>query len=145
MSWTTDVVNALAADLATQGLGTWRPTGGYTAGDVRPIFIGTMPATPDRVIVITPYTVTEDAAGSTKVQGFQIRARGTGDLRDVTDTTDDLRDALHARRDVQLGPATFALLWRQSTTVMGRDANSRWETSSNFYGHTAQASAHTED
>lgn len=144
MSWTTDVVNAFCALLAEEGVGSWQPDGAYPASAQRPIFVGTMPTTPDRLIVVTPYTVSEEA-GSTKVQGFQVRCRGTRDMRDVEDTADDVRMAVHGLRDVQLGPAEFALLWRQSHATLGQDANGRWEASSNFYGHTAQASQHTED
>jgi hypothetical protein len=145
VSWTTDVVNAFCAWLAEDGVGTWRQDGAYQASDARPIFVGTMPAAPDRVIVVTPYRVSEDATGSTVVQGFQVRCRGTRDMRDVEDTADDVRMAVHGAHDVPLGPAEFTLVWRQSHTTIGQDANGRWETSSNFYGHTAQASQHTED
>lgn len=145
MSWTTDVVNALGARLAAAGVGTWAEDGAYAASDDRPIFVGNMPATPDRVIVITPYEVSSSATSSDRVQGFQIRARGGKDPRDVTATADDIRHELHNLRDFDLGPGRFALMWRQSHTTLGRDSSGRWETSSNFYGHTAQASAHTED
>ena len=144
MSWTTEVVEALAQRIAAADLGTWRPTGAYTAGETG-IFVKAMPASPGRVIVISPYTVTESAHLSDKVQGFQLRCRGGPDPRDVDNLTDDLRELLHGARDFQLGPAHVAHMWRQSQASLGVDGSGRWQTSSNYYAQTAQPTAHAAD
>lgn len=142
-SWTTEVTEALAQLLAAETDAVWNPTGVYAAADLG-IFVQAVPATPDRCITITPYTVTEAAASDDVVQGFQIRCRGGKDPRDVTTVAETVRDVLHGRRTVTLGPAVVPLIWRQSHTSLGVDGNGRWQTSSNFYAPASHPSAHTD-
>lgn len=137
MSWTTDVTTGLAEFLQAEGLGTWRPTGVYAANETA-IVIGVLPSSPDRAIAITAYRVAESTHLSDVIEGFQIRCRGTADMRVVNDMADNIRSALHGRRGLTFGPARIPLIWRQSHTVMGADSNRRHETSSNYYAPTGQ-------
>jgi len=144
MSWTGEVVAALAEHIAAAGMGTWRPTGVYAATETG-IVVKAMPPTPNRVIVISPYPVAESAHLSDLTLGLQLRCRGSKDPRDVDEMADDLRELLHGARGLVLGPARIAHLWRQSHASTGVHANDRWTTSSNFYAQTAQATAHAGD
>jgi hypothetical protein len=145
VAWTTAVLTGLAEHLAAAGHGTWRPTGVYAAGETG-IAIGSVPATPDSVIVLTSYPVEESAPLDDVLLGVQIRCRAAGrDPHDVTDMDDEIRDTLHGARDLQLGPAPVALIWRASHARLGPDANGRHETTSNYYLRTARGSAHLTD
>jgi hypothetical protein len=145
VAWTTDVLTGLAEHLAAAGHGTWRSIGAYTAGETG-IVIESVPATPDRVIVLTPYPVEESARLDDVLLGVQVRCRAAGrDPRAVTDLDDEIRDTLHGARDLQLGPAPVALVWRASRARLGPDANGRYETTSNYYLRTARGSAHLTD
>ena len=143
-SWTTDVAAGLGQHLASAGIGTWRADGVYAPGETG-IVVKTMPPNPDRVIVISPYPVREAPAGSDITLALQVRCRGGQDPRDVDELADAVRDLLHGARNVILGPARCALVWRQSHAPLGADESGRWETSSNFYAQTAHPSSHASD
>lgn len=139
MGFTKDVLTAAAEDLAAAGIGAvWNPTGVYKATELG-IFTKVMPASPDRAIVLTVYPVTVSHLSDTTL-GLQVRCRMPGLPTDVDDLADAIYEHWHGRQGLTLGPAHVALMMRQSHAQMGRDANNRSETSSNFYLTTAQAS-----
>ncbi|MFD6094577.1 minor capsid protein [Oerskovia sp. NPDC060338] len=145
MGFTSDLLTGLAEHLANAGIGlTWRPTGVYTAGETG-ILLQTVPPTPDRVVVLTPYPVTAGAR-SDVVQGVQVRCRATpGSPTPVLDLDDAIYNVLHGAENLHLGPVVVAHAWRASATPLGPDQNRRHETSSNYYLTTAHPSAHVTD
>lgn len=142
--WTTDLAAALGAHLGAAGVGTWRATGAYAAGETG-IATKVLPPGPDRAIAITVYAAGGSTHGSDVTVAMQVRCRGAKDPRDVDDLADAVYNALHGARNLTLGDTTLALVWRQSHAVLGPDASGRWETSSNFYAQTAHPSAHVSD
>lgn len=134
MAFTDDLLTGVAAYLAAGGVGTWRPSGVYLLTDVRPIIITAVPASPDEVIVLTPYTVSDDYSLSDSVQGVQVRTRGTRDPRTVQAVDDDVFGRLHGAHGVTLpGGLRLVACERQSGTPLGVDGNGRHERSSNYY------------
>lgn len=99
-----------------------------------------MPPEPDRVAVLSLRTMQDDAGeGTDLLLSLQVRCRGAAnDRADVRDMADALREQLHLRARFPLGPARVSLMWRQGHGMMGRDTAGRWETSSNYYFHTAR-------
>ncbi|MBD5787109.1 hypothetical protein IF650_13055 [Cellulosimicrobium terreum] len=145
MGWTSDLLIGLAEHLAdvVPDLA-WRPSGTYTPGEVG-VVLGAMPATPDRVVVLTAYPVTGSGL-SDVVQGVQVRCRGTrGSPTDGGDLDDAVYTALHGAQNLNLGGVAVAHTRRASAAQLGPDANRRFETTSNYYLTTAHPSAHVTD
>lgn len=147
MGWTTDLLTGLATHLHDSGAGTWRATGAYLPFDRRPIVLGSVPGSPDRVIVLSPYGVSDAAGPTDTVQGVQVRTRGAQGLGspDCDDIADDVFDALHGLQGVVLNGVPVVLLRRTSWTPLGADGNRRAERSDNFYLHTNRSSPHRFD
>lgn len=146
MGYTNDLLTGLAQHLAGLGLGlTYNPSGVYTAGQVG-IVVGPLPASPDRVVALTPYQVRAGAL-SDVTQGVQVRIRGAAraPVNPVNDLADDLYDALHGATDLTLGTIHVAQIIRASHALLGPDTNGRQETTSNYYLETAHPSAHVTD
>lgn len=141
MATTTDLFVGLAEHLAAAGIGTWRVTGLY-AKDETGILIGAMPASPDRVIVLTPYPVTRELDGST-LQGIQVRTRAPGLPTAVNDLDEAIYAELHGRESLTLGGVQVSLIEWRSGAPLGRDSNGRTEHSANYYAHLGMPTAHT--
>lgn len=132
VKFTRALVDGLAALLQEAGLGKYRPNGAaFAAGDTA-IVAGVMPEAPDRVLLLTPYTV-EDTDLPDGITGVQIRMRAGPDPREVGDLADDVFDRLHNRRHYQLGSVHVALSWRESQAPLGQDLHGRHELTSNYY------------
>jgi len=132
VSFTGDLLNGLAQVLADGGAGTYRAAGAYAAGETAIVF-GAMPQTPDRAIVLTTYTVTDDASLSDSVIGLQVRCRGGADPHDVEDVAGTVFGLLHGRTALQAGTVHVVQALHQSGAPLGRDDSNRWERSENYY------------
>lgn len=133
MAFSDDLLAGVAAYLMAGGVGTWKPTGAYLSTDADPIFITAVPATPDRLIVLTPYTISDEVSLSDSVQGLQVRVRGTKDPRVAQDIDDRIFDRLHGAYGVNLaGGLRLVMCERRSGTPLGSDGNGRHERTSNF-------------
>lgn len=120
---------------ADASLGTWKSDGSaYGAGDTG-IVLRTITQAPDRLIVLSTYSVDDDPALSDTVTGLQVVTRwGGSDPRFTDDLTDAVYDLVHGAHDFDLTTGIHvveALL--QSGITLGQDANNRWRTSSNYY------------
>lgn len=131
MSFTGDLMAGLAGFLAAQGVGTWRATGAYVAPEV-PIVLDVVPATPDQVIVLTPYSATDSPEMSDSELSLQIRVRGTKDPRTAYDLDDRAFEAMQNLPRTVLGGITVVGAWRTSGGYLGVDGNARHERSSNY-------------
>jgi hypothetical protein len=121
--------------LAAGSLGaTWNTSGAYTVLQTG-IVLGNAPQSPDRIITLTAYGVSDSPNLSDSVQGVQIRTRWGGqDPRPVDDLDDAIFNLLHGRTALALTTGvTVVQCLRQSTTTLGQDANGRWMRSSNYY------------
>lgn len=125
MSTSKDLREGVRTALATAGAA--------TTGDV---FFSKMPASPDRVVVVTVYPVPLP-----HVTGVQVRVRGrAGSTVDAEDWADTVKDALHGIADRTWGSTRVELLAYQSGARMGFDANNRDEVALNFYATTSAPS-----
>jgi hypothetical protein len=138
VGWTTDLLTGLAVHLAAAELGTWRPTGAYTAAETGIVIRG-IPQTPDRLITLAPYPLDggEHRGMADHDSALQIRVRGTTDPRVCEDLADAIFDLLDStgsdRSQLDLGGIKVIDMWRQSYTSLGVDTNGRWERSENYY------------
>lgn len=133
MGFTRDVLEGIAAMLAAQDIGTWNASGAYAEGD-KGIVVGTIPQTPDRVICLIPYPLTDDPTLSDSVLGLQVRARSaSSDPRPVLDTLDAVFDLLQGHYPVDLaGTARLLIAERTTGTPLGEDTNGRFEAADSY-------------
>ncbi|MEU4234184.1 minor capsid protein [Nonomuraea sp. NPDC026600] len=131
MSWTTDLLTTIAVHLDAQGVGDWKPAGGYISTDTAIVF-GRLPTTPDRAIALAAYGVdqgADDPVNTDGTQGVQLRLRGTTDPRVVDDIADRAFDSLQG---LQVPAAGILLVTRRINAPMGVDSNQRWERADSY-------------
>ncbi|MFE6500773.1 minor capsid protein [Kitasatospora sp. NPDC057738] len=128
---TTDLIEGFAVMLADAGLGTWRPSGVYTAAETG-ITVAMMPPEPDRAICLTPYPVA-DGPMTEAVVGVQVRMRAGRDPRAVLGLADGVFDLLHNRAHAVVGGIKCPLIWRNSQAWIGADSRDRMELTANYY------------
>lgn len=138
MSYSTELVEGLAELLDEQGLGTYGPPDEPYPTQGTAIVLGVMPAAPDRVLCLTPYSV-EDTGSTDAITAVQVRMRADRDPRDAYGLADAVHGVLHGREGFHLRGVPVALMWRQSETQLGLDANGRMEISANYYARTTRA------
>jgi hypothetical protein len=138
----TDLLTGVAQLLASANLGTWRDTGIYTAAETG-ITFDVVPQSPDQVITLTDYVVSDDPTLSDSVIGVQVRTRlGGQDPRPVKDLDGAIFNVLHGLESVTLtGGIHVVSLVRRSGASLGQDANNRWMRSSNYYATVWRPSA----
>ena len=141
MATTSEFLVGLAEHLAAAGVGTWSPSGVFTAADTA-IVLRVVPPTPDRVITLTPYTV-EDGVNGDSVQGVQLRTRAAGMPTEVDDLDDEIYQALHRAEGLDFGGHHISLAWRQSHGPVGVDGEGRHVNSGNYYFRVARPTPHT--
>lgn len=145
MPWTSDLLAGIAQHLAEHAGATYKASGTYSSTDPRPIAFQSIPAKPDEVIALFPYTVEEDAGLNDVIQGVQIRTRGTRSPSTLRDLDDDIFDALHGLRGITLNGVPVVLIYRQSASPLGSDTNGRFESTANYYVQAARPSPHRLD
>lgn len=134
MGFTDDLLADLAGHLQNAGLASWRPAGQYEPDDPLPVFMTSVPAAPDRVLVMTPYAVGDDPSLSDSVQGVQMWLRGDRDPRTVQADADALLDALHGAHGLLLPSGRrVPLTLRTSGTYLAADENGRHQRSENYH------------
>lgn len=142
MGRTADLTVGLAEHLESVGVGHWSPTGVFTP-DQTGITTKAVPPNPDRIVALTPYTVTDEVLGH-RVQGMQVRTRGLpGQPLDVDDLDDEVYGELHGREGLVLGGVKTHLIYRASHGALGLDGEHRTENTSNFYFLIDAPTAHT--
>lgn len=140
--WTGRLLVGVAELLAGEGVGTWSTTAAYAAGQTG-IVLKAYPPAPDRVVVLTPYPVTDHQVLADSVTGLQIRTRGLAtNPTDVDDLADAVFEALHGLTGVDIGGVQVAEMHRQSYAQLGRDQQDRFERSDNYYVAAMHANRH---
>lgn len=132
--FTTDLLTGLGVYLAANGVGTWNTSGVYTSGQTG-IVLGNLPQSPDRIVTLTSYGVSDSPSLSDSVIGVQIRCRWGGqDPRLVDDLQDVIFNLLQWMTSVSLSTGVeIVQCTRNSMATLGQDANGRWSNVSNYY------------
>jgi hypothetical protein len=131
VSFTGDLMAGLAQYLADAGVGVYSPTGAYTASQVG-IVMDVVPASPDRVVVLTPYSPTDSPTEAESEIALQIRVRGDRDPRTAYDLDDRAFEAMQNLPRTVMGGVTVVAAWRTSGAYIGPDTNGRHERTSNY-------------
>lgn len=119
--------------IAGAGLGSWNPTGTYPLAATA-IYVFAQPETPDRQIVLAPFTLSDQPDGGMSLDGLQVRTRAGTNPFDVMDLDDELFRLLHARTNYVLTTGvTIVQSLRRSSASLGQDSSRRWSWTSNYY------------
>lgn len=131
---------AYLASAAGGSLGKWNEAFGASTG----IVAGALPASPDSVLVLASYSVSDDPTLSDSVIGLQVTTRAAGqDPRPTQRLTGKVYDQLQDLTHVVLPGGVYVVqCHRQSWTTLGQDENSRWREVSNFYVTVHRPSKH---
>lgn len=137
MSYTSDLLQGVAAQIAAAGLGVYHadPTIPYADTDTAIVFKN-MPASPNRCIVLNVYGTgaPEDPQNAVSQLGLQVRARGLPNpVTDVNDLIDGVFLFLHGKQHQQYGTVHANQIRRVSSIPMGQDASKRQEHADNYY------------
>lgn len=145
MGFSTDFLYGLAQHLETQGVGAWRPDDSPYLPAETAIVIRGVPQSPDRVISLSDYTVTDSPTLNDSTVGVQMLLRGGRNPSDVEDLDDLLFDVLHGASRLRLGTVFVNEVARQSSTPVGQDGNSRWQISASYHFLVVRPSRHRID
>lgn len=132
----TDLATGAAQMIEGAGIGVWDPDGVYSADQIG-ITIQAVPQTPDHIIAITPYSLSDDQALGDSLVALQIRIRGDRDPRTVIDRDDAIFDVLEGIEETWINGVYVVVMWRQSNLPLPQDGNQRWERSSTYYARVA--------
>lgn len=134
MSLTFDLLDGIGQTLAAAGLVRYPLTAGqtYAATDTGLAF-ALMPTGPDRCVVLTDYTVTDDAAHPWGQIRVQVRTRGLpGRPDDVWALRDGIYQLLQSASALTFGTVAVSQCLRVSSIPMGQDANLRFTYADNY-------------
>lgn len=130
--WTARLVHGLAGHLAEHGVGTYRPTGVYADHETG-IVIGTVPASPPRIVALSPYRLAADPTQADDVIGLQVRVRSANvDPRDALDLVDAIGDILTGATHLDLDGVPVHLVEHIGSAPMGHDDSGRYEHVTNY-------------
>jgi len=138
VSWTSDLLVGIAEHLHAEGVGTWNPTGVYTAGQTG-IYIAVMPpgsttnSSWDKAIVLTDYDPSGGNSSGDVTPRVQVRCRGLrNDPLSAIDIASSVRDALDGLASVTFGQVVVSQINHSSGVPLGIDGNQRHERSDNY-------------
>lgn len=139
----TALLVGLAQDLDAAGIAAWSPEAGYPA-DAVALTLGLVPPTPDRLVTLSGYGVSDDPVLADTTTGVQVRTRWAGpDPTGVDDLADLVFDRWQAAGPLTLPTGVRVVqMHRQSTTSLGQDAQGRWSRSDNYYVDHYQPATH---
>jgi len=128
MGAATDISVGLASVIAGAGLGiVYNPTTAYTASQTG-IVMKSVPATPDRVVVISVIPMSDELAAPSGEVTVQIRTRGTpNSALDVDDLADSIKPILHGLKAQTWGSVQLVQMFRNNAVTLGQDDSKRWE------------------
>lgn len=134
MSNTTDLLDGLAAELATAGVVTNRTDGSAYLSTETALTFAVMPEAPDKVVMLTAYRLGgDDPAHPTSRMNVQARTRGAaGDPLGADDIDDQIYDVFHGMTNRTYGGLYVVQAMLSSSLAMQRDSNNRWQRSSNY-------------
>lgn len=131
---TLDLLDGIGQTLAAAGVVTYPLTAGQTyAPTDTALAFARMPQAPDRCVVLTDYTVSDDAANPWGQVRVQVRTRGLPNRPDdVWALRGGVFAVLQSAQALTFGTVTVAQCLRVSSIPMGQDANMRFEYADNY-------------
>lgn len=129
---TSDVHRAVALRLQEVGVGTFKPTGVYSAGETG-ITLKAVPQSPDRIVAISIYAIDEDPdpTDPRRTYSVQLRFRAGTNPTDVDDIADAAYQALSVDHQ-EWGTVRVNRCYRTVMAPLGMDANGRQERADSY-------------
>jgi hypothetical protein len=127
-----DLLDGIAKFIQSAGLATYNTNGVYQATDTG-IYVKAVNPSPDRIITMTAYQVSDDPTMPEARLGVQLRFRGLQDPRDVDELGDSVYGILQGLTGVQFNSVFAEQILRQSSITLGQDAAKRWERADAYY------------
>lgn len=125
MGAATDISNGIKDVLLAAPLGLTFSTG---SPGVNPIIMKSVPATPDRVVVISVIPVSDDLSAPSGQVFAQIRCRGAlNNALDADDLADSIKPYLHGLKGLTWGSVQLVQMFRNNAVPLGQDSSKRWE------------------
>ena len=132
MSLVGDLSTGLAQYLSDNGVGVYKPGGGYVSTDTA-IFIKSLGEQPDRAIGITAYATVDEVKITNTRFRVQFWSRGAANnTLDVDDIGDAIFNLIQGMEHVQFGTVHVVQAFRVSSSTLGTDSNQRTERSDNY-------------
>ena len=141
--FTTSLLCGLAVILDGAGVALYDPTGGDEAAGVAAV-IGDLPQSPDCVVAIADYGVSDAPAISDSTIGVHVCCRWSGeDPRPVKDLADAVFELWHGAINLQLSTGIWIvqLLRHNGPLSLAQDDLKRWRNAQNFYADVHRPSA----
>jgi hypothetical protein len=134
MGAATDIANGFAAIISGAGVGvTFNTSGVYQPTDTG-IVMKSVPALPNRIVVLTVVPLTDELAAPSGQVMVQVRLRGLPNAPlDVDDLGDAIKPFLHGLKNVTMGSVFVAQCNRQQSVPLGQDSATRWERADQYY------------
>lgn len=129
-----DLADGFATMIADSAIAVYRTDGtAYQPGETAIVFKD-MPATPHRVVCITPVPLTDATSASFGKVLVQVKVRGLPNVSlDADDLGDAVFDLMQNTRNVVFGSTHVIQVLRNSSVPMGEDKAKRWERIDHFY------------
>jgi hypothetical protein len=127
-----DLLDGIALLIASHGTAVYNQSGVYQPTDTA-IFFKVVNPTPDRIVVLTAYQVSDDPSLPMSRLGVQVRVRGTQDPRDVDELGDAIFGYLHGLINTDFNSVHADQVLRQSSITLGQDDAKRWERADAYY------------
>jgi hypothetical protein len=127
-----DLLDGIALLIASNGIAIFNESGQYAATDTG-IFFKSVNPTPDRIVVLTAYGVTDNPTLPVSRLGVQVRVRGTADARDVDELGDAIFGILHGLTNFQFNTVRADQVLRVSSITLGQDSAKRFERADAYY------------
>ena len=137
----TNLLTGVAVLLDAAAVAVWNATGAYSPTQTG-IVLKVVPQSPDAVVTLTTYSVSDDPTLSDTVMGLQVITRAAGqDPRAVDDLSDAVFDQLHGLHDTDLSTGLHIVqCLHRSGASLGQDDLHRWANTDNYYVTTHRPS-----
>jgi hypothetical protein len=127
-----DLLDGIALLIASHGTAVFNESGVYATTDTGISFKAVNP-TPDRLVTLTAYVVSDSPTLPLSRIGVQVRLRGTTDPRDVDELGDAIFAYLHGIVNMDFNSVHANQILRQSSITLGQDSAKRWERADAYY------------
>lgn len=134
MGLTADLLDGFAGALTAAGVATYRTDGSAYLSSETAVTFSLLPQTPDRVLCLTDYPVSDDPKLPMSIVGVQVRLRGIpSSPRDIQSLRDAVYVAMQGLTDQVWGSVHMVQVLRQSSIPMGQDDTLRFEYAENYH------------
>lgn len=140
----TELTVGLIGILTANGLGVYDPTTVPAPTDVA-IGIQDIPPEPDNVIVLSPRPALDSADVNDSIVAVQVYVRGPADPTVAMARDEAIFNLFQSLNSTVVNGVPLAAMWRQSSTLVGQDANQRNERYSTYYCRVSFQTAHRPD